>query len=1012
MIPVSFGYFGNIKDNVGTSNTCTFDQFEQWVAHQINRSTCANFWPDVAAHRAAKGKLPYFTVCTFRGTRCQANANDATVLVFDLDSIEESALAALLGKLHGAVRGFAYASPSDGQKPGRCVRIVLALDEALPDLAFDLALKGFAYHMKIPNDDKTERIEHAFFLGRPEGTPERQFWTLPGRALPAMSVAEEGRQLAEQGLITMREAPKHKVPDEVIEGLPDASPEAVARFVEHLQKQSGKPWREDPTQPKNARYTHCVAGARWGLNVPQIEAAMLEHYLPRHHCDTDDHVLRQNANNAVGYVLAEVEALKASGVAWEANIPLMFDATTAGSVVAPSGHVAQSAQLSTLTQPIPRDALVRLAAKLCKSDKLDDMYIGQMLRSALDGHRFAEKGQRDAALLSVTMRLAKAFPQGDPASLAKHFEHSLGLMQDEGSEEDPAEHLIGLLESEQAKVQESARAAKQATVVFQQTQITKAFQGRGYDRAAPYTLEELTAAAQALHCDASELISRWIVQRGDWVYVLFVDPAKGPIYLPPVSRTSIETSVAQNLSPAVTAGVATDTFDERGRAVPKTLAQLVKQYGRVIENSEMSMMAPCTFLDAKRSTIVEATAPLRHLVPEYDLEVDQWLTLLAGDPAPIALASNAAPGTKAARLCDWLATVTDLSACAPALFLKGQASVGKGLFADGLARLWEADRPTSLGEAMGTFNYAVTRCPLILADEQIPENFRGEPRTEELRELITTRVFELTRKHRDPITCKGAVRIILAANNFGIISRRAELTPEDALALADRFILIEPNPLARDFLIKLGGPAWGETVVLGDRLAKHVHWLIAQDALGARSVVRGTRLIVPGDAHELADSLQSASRVPWAICRWLWSFLGTPQTHIAMSAGKPLAALVARADGLPVGFEGVAARADLWMCKERFAECFDHYMQGERVPSREQLAGALRALLVSREDGGRLRRGKGGAIAYYRVRFEVVLQWARQNGEDTAELTEWLMRETEKIGAVGVGPSAGAARAN
>lgn len=674
-----------------------------------------------------------------------------------------------------------------------------------------------------------------------------------------------------------------------------------------------------------------------------------------------------------------------------------------GVASATSGALASRAPTIGAT-PIPRDAVTKLAAQLCKSDKLDDMHVGQMLRSALDGHKFAEKGQRHAAMLSLTMRLAAKFPTGDPSTIAKHFEHSLGLMQDEGVDEDPTDHLIGLIESAQAKVQESAAAAHAATVVFQQTQITKAFQGQGHNRATPYSLEELSAAAAALGCDGSELISRWIVQKDDSIYVLFIDPLKGPIYLPPMSRMAIETSVAQNLSPAITAGVSTDTFDERGNAVPKTLGQLVKQYGRVIKHAEMSMLAPCTYLDAMRSTIVEATTPLRALAPEYDEEVDEWLTLLAGDPAPVALASNAAPGTKAARLCDWLATVTDLSQCAPALFLKGQAGVGKGLFASGLARLWEAEMPTSLEQAMGTFNYAITRCPLILADERIPENFRGEPRTEELRELITSRSFELTRKHRDPMTCHGALRVILAANNFGIISRRAELTPEDALALADRFILIEPNPLAREYLIARGGPVWGESVVAGDRLARHVHWLRVQNELGARPIVKGTRLIVPGDAHALADSLQAASRTPWAVCRWLVSFLAHPATHISMSAGKPLAALVARADGTPVG---PAGPGDLWVCRERLVECWDHHLQGERTPSREQLSGALRALVAPREDGGRLRRAKGVAT-YYRVRLEVLIQWMKQNGEDPADIAEGLTKETEKIGA----PVAAGARAN
>ncbi|MEI9936675.1 MAG: AAA family ATPase [Pseudomonadota bacterium] len=307
-IPVSFGYFGHIQDKTGTRNTCTFDEFEQWIAHQINESTCPNFWPDKDKHKDAKGKLPYFTVCTFRGTRLQVTAEDATCLVFDLDSIGETELEALLGNLQ-CFRGFAYASASDRLKPGRCVRIVLALaGESLPETAFDLALKAIRHQFQIPNDPQTEQIERAFFLGRLEGTAPREFWHLGGKPVPAMLAAERGRQLAEQGLIEIREAPKHKVPDEVIEDVPDAPAESVTRFAEYLLAQSGKSRHEDPTQPKNARFTHCLAGARYGLNVPQIEAAMREHYLPRHHCETSDHVLRKDANNAVGRVIEEKEA--------------------------------------------------------------------------------------------------------------------------------------------------------------------------------------------------------------------------------------------------------------------------------------------------------------------------------------------------------------------------------------------------------------------------------------------------------------------------------------------------------------------------------------------------------------------------------------------------------------------------------------------------------------------------------------------------------------------------------
>ncbi|MES1173562.1 MAG: VapE domain-containing protein [Myxococcales bacterium] len=366
-IPVAYAGFKRITDSVGERGLLSFDDFEAWVKATIEKYTCPNHWPDVARHKDAKGKLPYFTQCTFRGTRSQANAEKASVLVFDLDSVSEADLDALLSKLRGAVRGFAYASPSDGLKPGRCVRIVLALaGESLPDTAFDLALKGLAYRLEIPNDPATERIEHAFFLGRLEGTEPRQFWHLPGKPVPAMRAAEEGRQLAEQGLIAMRESPKEKIADDAVEDVPDAPAESVARFVAYLREQSGKPWREDSTQPKNARHVHCVKGARLRLSVPQIESAMRGHYLPRHHCETSDHELRTRANNAVRFVLGEVESEQEATKSFLAKVDggelTATPAPKAGEPFnAPQFYTALNDVVSRARDPILKPALQALA---------------------------------------------------------------------------------------------------------------------------------------------------------------------------------------------------------------------------------------------------------------------------------------------------------------------------------------------------------------------------------------------------------------------------------------------------------------------------------------------------------------------------------------------------------------------------------------------------------------------------------------------------------------------------
>jgi len=309
---VTFGYFGNIKDNIGSRNSCSFDEFEAWLRGAIDEHTCSNHWPDTELHKKAKGTLPYFTVCTFKGTRAYKNAEEASLLVFDLDGVSDDELQAHFARLTG-VRAFAYGSPSDGLKPGRCVRIVVQLDEPAPPFFFDLAIKGMAHHAEIKNDKATERVEHAFYIGRPEGTPPRAWWTFPGVPAPMHRLAEAGRKLAEAGAIQVRGQAAEDVPDDEVDNLPDAPQSSVDMFAEYLKGQPGKTHDGDPSAPRNARYLHCVRGARLGLNLRQIEEGMREHYLTKHtNCDTPEHELRKRARNAIGFVLAEREGERAA----------------------------------------------------------------------------------------------------------------------------------------------------------------------------------------------------------------------------------------------------------------------------------------------------------------------------------------------------------------------------------------------------------------------------------------------------------------------------------------------------------------------------------------------------------------------------------------------------------------------------------------------------------------------------------------------------------------------------
>lgn len=327
---VSFTWFTSITDAVGMAGDDTFDAFERYVAWACNAHTFPNYWPDAAKHKQAKGQLPYFTACTLSGRRSRANAQLASMLVLDLDAVTEDDLAGhfeTVRKLN--VRAFAYGSPSDGLKEGRCVRIVIALDRALGPIEFDFALKALVYTAKFKNDARTERVEHPFFVGRAESTPARQFWTFAGEPAPADELARAGVELGEKGLIRPRGLPAEDVPDEAIDALPEGAPSQFEAFVSFLQSRPPKQTNSDPNAPSNARYVYCCEGARLGLNRSQIESAMRVHYLPRHtNVETTESQLRKMARNALKHAQRAREAEQAETERFHRDLHTMQNVTT------------------------------------------------------------------------------------------------------------------------------------------------------------------------------------------------------------------------------------------------------------------------------------------------------------------------------------------------------------------------------------------------------------------------------------------------------------------------------------------------------------------------------------------------------------------------------------------------------------------------------------------------------------------------------------------------------------
>ena len=91
-----------------------------------------------------------------------------------------------------------------------------------------------------------------------------------------------------------------------------------------------------------------------------------------------------------------------------------------------------------------------------------------------------------------------------------------------------------------------------------------------------------------------------------------------------------------------------------------------------------------------------------------------------------------------------------------ALYLDGGAGVGKTLLADGLARLWTTNGPTELAGVVGSFNDALLSCPLVFADEVLPDVLKRTEGTGELRKLIQARTLPLNRKFKAAAQVRGS----------------------------------------------------------------------------------------------------------------------------------------------------------------------------------------------------------------------------------------------------------------
>lgn len=593
-------------------------------------------------------------------------------------------------------------------------------------------------------------------------------------------------------------------------------------------------------------------------------------------------------------------------------------------------------------EKISRERLAKLARRWKSSRDDYRANMGEILLKVANGEAFAEPGERDNTLYQLAKDISKVWPSADPMSLAAHFSQSLQLMGADGpSVDDVAAKFTRALEDITA---EEANAAL-AELNEHKTRVREAFapEDRDYD----YTTSELAEFAETCKCTPEEMTKRWIIQRGTQFY-LFVNGH----YSPPYGPIDVMAAMLRDLAPAHAGGV--DLYEHRdGTITRKTLAQMMSDYGTVATNYILDMRAQEASYDGAARLFVEAPCPLRPLEPTFDPKIDQWLKLMTG------------PHYAAVQ--NWMALATNLDLICCALLFTGPPGTGKTLFAVGMSRIWSTEQPTDLESALASFNDALSRCPLVFADEQLPKDFRGHGRTAEIRKLIADKSRPHKKKFAPETSILGAIRLVIAANNDDILSIPENLSANDVEAIGDRFYHVPVTGDSAIYLQRTNTESW----VNGDGIAKHALWL--RDHY---PVTREGRFQIKSPDREFYHALTTRTGIRSAVCQWLVGYLKDPR------------AIDMREQWL-VRIHGFR----LLVNSQAIISTWDRYVPNEPVPPTGRLSQALGGLSLGK---AHMRRPKGAAMHYFAINPDHLRAWANETNFATREeIDAALARSTE-----------------
>lgn len=471
----------------------------------------------------------------------------------------------------------------------------------------------------------------------------------------------------------------------------------------------------------------------------------------------------------------------------------------------------------------------------------NDNPLKSALRNVYSGQSFAEVGHRHETILKLTYWIASIEDKLNYQDIKKLFNSSLETMRYQ-------------LEAPTIDEVWTSYTGAIEKIKAQKLEKIQSYQSQGQGQ---YTADELVAIAQAQNTTPDRLFDKWILQStgGGW----FLND-KGE-YVGPVHKDDMATAIYIYLkrAPVRTVTLTQNSFKYR------PVVDVVRECSSLVHQVVSDLTAQKTYYDTDTSTIYEAVRPYREVKPKYDPQFDRWLKIVGGSLYE--------------KLVDWLSCCPDLSKLLCAVYFDGPPSTGKTLLAMGLAKIWTDGPPADIELILSNFNDELVRCPLILADEEIPRQYYKQNVTATLRSMISTTTRTLKRKYKPTSELKGAIRLILTANNEFLLSTKEGASAQDLEAIAQRFLYVPVPKEAADFLETLSRETkqlWADKII-----AQHTMWLCENHVVEKP----GKRFWIEGDVSQMHRLLITGSYWTSLCCEWLVRYLMNPRPQDSKQNG-------------------------------------------------------------------------------------------------------------------------------